>query len=78
VSSEDEAAAAPKAVRLSVNISAGTAATFRSLIAAKGVTATEGVRRAIAVWAFCEEETAAGNRLAVIEHDGTVREVELT
>ncbi len=77
MSAEDEVTR-PKAVRLSVNISTGTAATFRSLIAAKGVTATEGVRRAIAVWAFFEAEIAAGNRLAVIERDGTVRNVELT
>lgn len=64
-------------VRLSVNVSHATARAFRELIGRKGITITEGVRRAIAVWRFVEAETAAGNRLAVITQAGTVHEVTL-
>lgn len=64
-------------VRLSVNISAETAETFKALAARKGLTITEATRRAIAVWKFAEDEVAAGNDLAVIEKDGEVRKVVL-
>jgi len=64
-------------VRLSVNVSGETAEAFRSLIARKGLSVTEGVRRAIMVWKFIEDEIAAGNALAVIEPDGAIRKVTL-
>ena len=64
-------------VRLSVNLSTETAETFKTLTGRKGLTITEGIRRAIAVWKFVEGETAAGNTLAVIEADGSVRKVML-
>jgi len=63
--------------RLSVNLSAETADSFRSLIKRKGLSITEGIRRAIAVWKFVEDETSRGNQLAVIEQDGSVRKVIL-
>jgi hypothetical protein len=64
-------------VRLSANLSARSAGAFRALINRKGLTITEGVRRAIAVWAFVEDETRRGNQVAVIERDGSIRKVTL-
>jgi len=66
-----------KFVRLSVNLSFETAETFRELIARKGMSITEGIRRAIAVWKFIEDEKSRGNEIAVIEQDDTVRKVIL-
>lgn len=67
----------PPPVRLSVNVSGESASAFRALIRRKGLSITEGVRRAIAVWRFVEEEIGKGNEIAVIEHDGSVRKVTL-
>lgn len=64
-------------VRLSVNLSGETAEVFRSLIARKGLSVTEGIRRAVRVWRFAEDEVAAGNELAVIGPDGIIRKVTL-
>lgn len=64
-------------VRLSVNLSSESAETFRALLKRKGLTITEGIRRAIAVWKFVEDETYKGNQIAVIERDGTMRTVVL-
>lgn len=62
-------------VRLSINLSIETAETLKALVDRKGVTITEGIRRAIAVWRFVEDETSRGNQIAVIEKDETVRKV---
>jgi hypothetical protein len=66
-----------RSVRLSVNLSVESAETLRALIRRKGLTITEGVRRAIAVWKFVEDENSNGNQLAVIEPDGSIRKVVL-
>jgi hypothetical protein len=65
------------AIRLSINLSAETAGMFKALTGRKGLTLTEGVRRAVAVWKFVEDEVTAGNKLAVIEADGAIRLVML-
>jgi hypothetical protein len=62
-------------VRLSINLSMETAETLKALVDRKGVTITEGIRRAIAVWRFVEDETSRGNQIAVIEKDESVRKV---
>jgi hypothetical protein len=62
-------------VRLSINLSIETAETLKALVDRKGVTITEGIRRAIIVWRFVEDETSRGNQIAVIEKDETVRKV---
>ena len=62
-------------VRLSINLSIETAETLKALVDRKGLTSTEGVRRAIAVWKFVEDETSRGNQIAVIERDESVRKV---
>jgi len=72
-SSEDQ----ERSVRLSVNLSVESAETLRALIRRKGLTITEGVRRAIAVWKFVEDETSKGNQIAVIEDDGSISKVVL-
>jgi hypothetical protein len=64
-------------VRLSVNLSIETAEVFKSLIERKGLSITEGIRRAIAVWKFLEDEKSRGNEIAVIEPDNSVRKVVL-
>jgi hypothetical protein len=66
-----------RSVRLSVNLSVESAETLRTLIRRKGLTITEGIRRAIAVWKFVEDENSNGNQLAVIEQDGSIRKVVL-
>ncbi len=66
-----------RSVRLSVNLSVESAETLRGLIRRKGLTITEGIRRAIAVWKFVEDESSKGNQIAVIERDGSIRKVVL-
>jgi hypothetical protein len=75
--SERKQADSPPVVRLSVNVSPETAGVFKALTGRKGLTMTEGIRRAIAGWKFVEDEAAAGNELAVIEKDGELRKVVL-
>jgi hypothetical protein len=62
-------------VRLSINLSSETANGFKELIGRKGLTITEGIRRAIVALQFLEDEAAKGNQIAVIEQDGSVRKV---
>ncbi|GAA1516636.1 hypothetical protein GCM10009677_57410 [Sphaerisporangium rubeum] len=62
-------------VRLSVNLSPDIARTFKGLIDRKGLSITEGIRRAITIWGFVEEQIAQGNDLAVIESDGKPRKI---
>lgn len=66
-----------ESVRLSVNLSVKSAESITDLMDRKDVKLTEAVRRAIAVWKFVEDEVAAGNQLAVVEPDGTVRRLTL-
>jgi hypothetical protein len=74
-------AAADKITRLSINLSLDAAQALRDLTTEKGISITEGVRRAIAVWKFVEDEKSKGNRLAVLEPgrngEERVREVVL-
>ena len=62
-------------VRLSINLSIEAVETLKELVDRKGVTITEGIRRAIVVWKFVEDETSRGNQIAVIQKDETVRKV---
>lgn len=68
----------PKYTRLSVNIALDVADMIRTLTRRKGITATEGVRRAIALWKLVEDETAAGGTVQVVNSKtGKVRELVL-
>ncbi|MFG1921235.1 CopG family transcriptional regulator [Cryptosporangium sp. NPDC048952] len=60
-------ARAERPARLSVNLGSGPAEALRELMASKGISATEAIRRAISVWRFIEDEQGRGNRIAVIE-----------
>jgi predicted DNA-binding protein len=62
-------------VRLSINLSTETAETLKALAERKGVTITEGIRRAIIIWKFMEDEISQGNQIAVIQKDETIRKV---
>jgi hypothetical protein len=67
-----------KYTRLSVNLSLDTAAVLKQLATRKGITITDAIRRAIAVWSFVEDELDKGNRIAVVERvngNERVREV---
>jgi hypothetical protein len=66
-----------ESARLSINLSTETADAFRELAGRKGLSITEGIRRAISAWQFLEDETSKGNQIAVIERDGSVRKVVL-
>lgn len=67
-----------KFTRLSVNIALDVADMIRSLTRRKGITATEGVRRAIVLWKLVEDELAAGNTVHVVNaKTGTTRELIL-
>jgi hypothetical protein len=74
---QDSSEGQERPVRLSVNLSVESAETLRALIRRKGLTITEGIRRAIAIWKFVEDESGKGNEIAVIEHDGSIRKVVL-
>ena len=74
---QDSSVDQERSVRLSVNLSIESGEILRTLIRRKGLTITEGIRRAIAVWRFVEDENSKGNQIAVIEHDGSIRKVVL-
>jgi uncharacterized linocin/CFP29 family protein len=62
-------------VRLSVNLAPDVAAILRQIMADRDESATETIRRAIAVLKFMEDQTAAGARLALVQ-DGRLVEVK--
>ncbi len=66
-------------VRLSVNLAGDVASVLKYWCGKKGISATEGIRRAIALTRFVRAELAQGNTLAIVERrcDRTVvREIE--
>jgi hypothetical protein len=64
-----------RTVRLSVNLNSEVADIFKTLTSRKGLSITDGIRRAITVWKFFEDERGRGNEIAIIEKDGTVWKV---
>jgi len=63
--------------RLSVNINAESAAILRKAAEARGITATEAVRRAIGLLGFFEEAKANDSTIVVKDASGVERSVEL-
>ena len=53
--------------RLSVNLNSETSETLSELLARRGITATEAVRRALQVYNYLDAERAAGSRLQLVE-----------
>lgn len=60
----------PEIVRLSVNLHPEVAAILRRWAAHNNISATEAVRRAIAVWDLVESTYARGDRIGIIEGRG--------
>lgn len=68
-------------VRLSVNLATDVAAALKAECAEQGVTLTEGVRRAIALWRMCSEAQRKGDRIMLVndtDDPGTYRQILLT
>ena len=57
-------------VRLSVNLASDVAGALKALSTSQGISVTEGVRRAIALWKLVTEELGKGNRIMVVEGEG--------
>ncbi len=57
-------------VRLSVNLASDVAAALKTLSTNQGVSVTEGVRRAIALWKLVSDEVSKGNKVMVVEGEG--------
>lgn len=70
-------AAEPGVKRITVSMTRETTAALDELTARRECSITEGIRRAVAVWKFAEDEIAAGNKIAVIGPGGKIREVVL-
>ncbi|GAA2026882.1 hypothetical protein GCM10009740_15770 [Terrabacter terrae] len=62
-------AGAKDVVRLSVNLASDVAGALKALSFAQGVSVTEGVRRAIALWKLLSDERA-GHNVMVVEGEG--------
>lgn len=67
-------ATSPGVVRLSVNLTPDVADALKTTSSRQGVTATEGIRRAVVLWKLVDDETRKGNRLAVVEGEGEKRQ----
>lgn len=66
-------------VRLSVNLALDVANVLRQMAREKRISATEAMRRAIAVWNFIETEREKGNQIVIVERvwwGERIREVE--
>lgn len=59
--------------RLSININDETAASLQSQLPA--VSVTERVRRAVALYGFLDAAMQRGERIRLIDRDGSVREL---
>lgn len=72
---QDTAAPPP---RLNVNLNEETAELLRRVAKARGISYTEAVRRAIAVWAFVEDEVEQKHRVQSYDPEGgLIRELVL-
>lgn len=58
-------------IRLSVNLAPTVSEALRATAARKGLSITEAVRHAVAVWKFITDEQAKGNRVLIMEGEGT-------
>jgi hypothetical protein len=64
-------------VQLRVNLNSEAAGVLQRIMEQRDISATEAVRRAIAVYDLVEQEFAAGNRLQIVGQSGHVREIHL-
>ncbi|HET9654881.1 MAG TPA: hypothetical protein VFP72_05980 [Kineosporiaceae bacterium] len=71
---------APTGPAEQIQLSPSVDRALRELCARKRISITEGVRRAIAIWKFLEEQRTRGNRVAIVERTAAgdrIREVVL-
>ena len=61
---------APRVIRLSVNLAGSVADALKTTAARKGLSITEGVRHAIAIWKLVSDEQEKGNRVMIVEGRG--------
>jgi uncharacterized protein (DUF2267 family) len=67
-----------KLVRLNVNLNSETADALRQIAEERGISATEAVRRAIAVYKYIEDEVDAGHTVQTVDKTSQkVRELVL-
>lgn len=64
-------------VRLECNLNLETAATLRTLSTSRGLSISETIRRAIAVYALVDDAALAGKRIDIIDDDGLVEHLHL-
>lgn len=61
---------AQNVVRLSVNLAPSVADALKSTAARRGLSITEAIRHAVAVWKLVTDEQAKGNRVMIVEGEG--------
>jgi len=61
---------APRVVRLSVNLAPSVAEALKSTAQKHGVSITEAVRRAVALWKLVSDSQAKGQRVMLVEGQG--------
>ena len=64
----------PDYTRLTVNINRETVAAMKAIAERRGISYTETIRRAVAVYKLVEDETAQGHTIQIKDGE-TVREV---
>lgn len=60
-----------KIIRLSVNLNSETADALKELASRRGVSLTEGIRRAIGIWKFVEDAQNQGSTILVDDGERT-------
>ena len=65
-----------KSTRLSININRETAEALKEIAERRGISYTEAVRRAFAIYKLIEDETLAGHRIQIVDGQ-RVKEVVL-
>jgi len=60
----------PSVVRLSVNLAPTVADALKTTARRKGLSITEAIRHAIAIWKLVTDEQAKGNRVMIVSGEG--------
>lgn len=60
----------PSVVRLSVNLAPTVSDALKATAQRKGLSITEAIRHAIAVWKLVSDEQAKGNRIMIVSGEG--------
>lgn len=61
---------APRVVRLSVNLAPSVADALKTTASKQGVSITEGIRRAVALWKLVSDAQEHGQRVMVVDGHG--------